>query len=212
MSLELFHVLEMSKHNGYRDIITGDQSWFVFNYPPKGGWVMEDQDSPVFENPDSHFEKMMITVIWGVYGTYIVDELPEGVRYTSTYFVEYVLKPLEKQKAQIWNRSNKHKIWLHLDNCKVHNSKLTQNAMDISVFKRAPHPPYSPDLAPSDFFLFGYIKGKLNGHSYKTREQLFQAIHSLIDEIPYSIRWKVFDEWMDRCQWVYAHDGTYFQR
>jgi hypothetical protein len=27
--------------------------------------------------------------------------------------------------------------------------------------KQAPHPPYSPDLAPSDFFLFGYVKGKM---------------------------------------------------
>jgi hypothetical protein len=27
--------------------------------------------------------------------------------------------------------------------------------------KQAPHPLYSPDLAASDFFLYGYFKGKL---------------------------------------------------
>jgi hypothetical protein len=30
--------------------------------------------------------------------------------------------------------------------------------------KQAPHPPYSPDLAPSDLFLFGYAKGMLMGY------------------------------------------------
>jgi hypothetical protein len=27
--------------------------------------------------------------------------------------------------------------------------------------QRIPHPDYSPDLGPSEFFLFGYIKRKL---------------------------------------------------
>jgi len=50
--------------------------------------------------------------------------------------------------------------------------------MDISVFKREPHPSYSPDLAPSDFFLFGYLKGKFNDHSFETQEQLYEAIRT----------------------------------
>ena len=53
--------------------------------------------------------------------------------------------------------------------------------MNISVFKRAPHPSYSPDLVPSEFFLFGYHKEKLNGHLFETREQLYEAIRTFID-------------------------------
>jgi hypothetical protein len=34
--------------------------------------------------------------------------------------------------------------------------------------KQALHRPYSPDLAPSDFFLFGYDKGKLTGYRAET--------------------------------------------
>ena len=48
--------------------------------------------------------------------------------------------------------------------------------MQLSVFQRAPHPPYSPDLAPSDFFLFGYVKEKLGGQSFKTREELYEFV------------------------------------
>ena len=44
----------------------------------------------------------MITVIWGVYGTYILYELPEGEHFNSTYFIERILKLLEDQKDVIW--------------------------------------------------------------------------------------------------------------
>jgi hypothetical protein len=35
-----------------------------------------------------------------------------------------------------------------------------------------PHPPYSPDLAPYDFFLFPKIKLKLKGRQFDTTEEI----------------------------------------
>ena len=69
---------------------------FPFYYPSKGVWVLEDQNPPVFENPDCHVEKMMITVIWGVYGTYLGDDHLKGTHFNSMQFVESILKPLEE--------------------------------------------------------------------------------------------------------------------
>ena len=209
---ELFSILEKSKHNAYRDIITGDQSWFIYNYSPDGAWVLEDDEAPVFSKNKICIAKMMITVIWGVWGVYIVDELPEGMHLNSTYFVEHILFPLDKQKDQIWPGKGNHKIWLHLDNCKVHNSRYTQVAMEKTDFKRSPHPPYSPDIAPSDFFLFGYVKEKLKGQAFKERSTLFEAILSIIQSIPIEMKRRVFDEWAHRCQWVSQHEGLYFQK
>ena len=208
--MELFQVLTKSKHNSYRDIITGDQSWFLYNYSPKGQWVLEDDSAPVFSNSRLFVSKMMITVKWGVYGTYIIDELPEGEHLNSEYFVEHILYPLEDKKDEIWPGRRKHKIWLHLDNCRVHNSQYTQKEIQNSSFKRAPHPPYSPDIAPSDFFIFGYIKGKLEGLSFKTRDALFETIFNIIEGISIELKRKVFDEWADRCQWVSSHEGLYY--
>ena len=91
-----------------------------------------------------------------------------------TWFLNrYSEKPAAKKKEILvyrftdfnidwsFNGNGERKIWLHLDNCKVHNSKKTSEAIEQFGFKRAPHPPYSPDIAPSDFFLFGYTKTKL---------------------------------------------------
>jgi transposase len=40
---------------------------------------------------------------------------------------------------------------IHMDNARVHTARATQEKLDVSRFKRTPQPPYSPDIAPSDF-------------------------------------------------------------
>ena len=42
--------------------------------------------------------------------------------------------------------------------------QLSGKTSDIVV----PHPPYSPDLAPADFFLFPKLKTTLRGHRFQT--------------------------------------------
>jgi histone-lysine N-methyltransferase SETMAR len=49
--------------------------------------------------------------------------------------------------------------------------------------KSAPHPPYSPDLAPSDFYLFGYIKRCLAGLSFEDADRLLAAVEGVLEGI-----------------------------
>jgi hypothetical protein len=71
-----------------------------------------------------------------------------------------------------------------------------------------PHPPYSPDLAPSDFFLFGYIKEKLTDYDYRTREELKSAIIEICNEISDDVLINVFHSWLKRVKWVIRHAGS----
>jgi hypothetical protein len=48
--------------------------------------------------------------------------------------------------------------------------------MNHNSLKRAPHPPYSPDLAPSDFYQFGYVKHQLQGHEFTEGAEIISAI------------------------------------
>ena len=43
-------------------------------------------------------------------------------------------------------------------------------------FEIIEHPPYSPDLAPSDYFLFGNLKNYLRGTSYGSDNDVFEAV------------------------------------
>jgi hypothetical protein len=68
--------------------------------------------------------------------------------------------------------------------------------------------PYSPDLAPSDFFLFGYVEGKLMGHRAETPSELLVRIQVILAEIPRETLNAVFLEWMEPLQKYMRVDET----
>ena len=46
-----------------------------------------------------------------------------------------------------------------------------------------PHPPYSPDLAPSDFFLFPKLKMKLKGRRIQTLEEIQAESQAVLNKL-----------------------------
>jgi hypothetical protein len=75
--------------------------------------------------------------------------------------------------------------------------------------KQAPHPSYSPDLVPSDFFLFGYVKGTLVGYRAEAPSELLVRIRVIPAEIPRETLNAVFLEWMERLQKYVQVNGEY---
>jgi histone-lysine N-methyltransferase SETMAR len=69
------------------------------------------------------------------------------------------MKQLKKKRpamvAQQW--------WFHWDNAPVHTAAVVQEWLAAHGVQVIRHPPYSPDLAPADFFLFRGVKEKLTG-------------------------------------------------
>ena len=49
--------------------------------------------------------------------------------------------------------------------------------------KAVSHPPYSPDLAPCDFWLFSKLKENLRGCRYETIEEMKEAVTKVIDTL-----------------------------
>jgi hypothetical protein len=73
----------------------------------------------------------------------------------------------------------------------------------------AAHSPYSPDLAPSNFYLFGHVKGVLRGESFETGKSLFLAIEGTLRSLEKSTSTKVFLEWMTRPERCIDANGGY---
>ena len=68
---------------------------------------------------------------------------------------------------------------MHQDNAPVHNSILVTDYLSKMDTKTVPQPPYNPDLAPSDFWLFP----KLRGCRYETIEEMKEAVTKVIDTL-----------------------------
>jgi hypothetical protein len=60
---------------------------------------------------------------------------------------------------------------------------MSRDYIGLNRTKQAPHSSYSPDLAASDFFLFGYVKGKLMGYRAETPCELLVRIRVILAEI-----------------------------
>ena len=58
-------------------------------------------------------------------------------------------------------------VLLLQDNAPAHTSQVAMTAATECRFDFLPHPPYSPDMAPSDFYLFPKLKSYLRGTQYE---------------------------------------------
>ncbi len=59
-----------------------------------------------------------------------------------------------------------HQLYLHQDNAPAHNALMTQARLMETGIDLLPHPAYSPDMAPSDYFLFPRLKRELRGRCF----------------------------------------------
>jgi len=69
-------------------------------------------------------------------------------------------------------------------------------------FEQLSHPPYSPELAPNDFYLFRYLKKHLRGTRFFDGYELKQATESYLDDMPQEFYLTGIKELFDRSRSV----------
>jgi histone-lysine N-methyltransferase SETMAR len=79
----------------------------------------------------------------------------------NVYFVTNILTPLEKAIFPQGRAPHQKRLVIHRDNCSVHTSRASIDWLEEHGMPRMPQPPYSPDLASSDFYFFPTIEEKL---------------------------------------------------
>jgi hypothetical protein len=72
---------------------------------------------------------------------------------------------------------------VHADNAPPHTAKLSSQYFNENRMKSAPHPLYFPDVAPSNFYLFGYAKRCRAGLSFEHADQLLAAVEGVLEGI-----------------------------
>ena len=110
-----------------------------------------------------------------------------------------------------WKDQTEKKIIVHYDNARPHIAKIVNDFLESHDMDKAPHPPFSPDIAPSDFYLFGYIKGLLAGKEFDSPEQLLSDVTQILEEIPTITLLKVFQQWESRLIHVIDSNGDYIE-
>jgi hypothetical protein len=95
-----------------------------------------------------------------------------------------------------WGRNRPRKYsrdtFFHLGNAIPHRAPRDFDRLGTT---RLLHPPYSPDLALCDFWLFGTLKRKLEGSTFGDPVEVLTALSTILSMIPLDEFIAVFDEW-----------------
>jgi len=100
---------------------------------------------------------------------------------TYAYLLKNHLRPAIKSKRRGLLRTG---VLLQHDNARPHNARSTIATIQDLSFECLPHPLYSPDLAPSNFQVFGPLKEAMEGKSFRSDEEVQQAVHEWLRSQP----------------------------
>ena len=142
-------------------IVTGDETWFHYYEPEtkfqSSQWKRKHEGVPIKIKSAPSAGKRMATVFWVRKGILSIDWLPEKTTINSDYYISELEELREVIKRERLGKLSKG-ILLQHDNARPHVSYQTKDAIRRLGFECLPHPPYSPDLAPSNYWLFGEMK------------------------------------------------------
>ena len=194
-------------------IVTGDESW-IYAYEPERKqqstvWVFQDEPNPTKVVRARSTSKQMVACFFGKTGHVATVPLEERRTVNSEWYTTICLPEVF---GQIRKTNKRRRIILHQDNASCHTSRLTTDFMNSQKIELMGHPPYSPDLAPNDFFLFPNVKNKLRGQRFSLAEDAVDAFKNHIMEVSQEDWKNCFDKWFERMQKCIDHKGEYFEK
>jgi histone-lysine N-methyltransferase SETMAR len=119
----------------------------------------------------------MLTLFWeerGVIMEHYMDRLNAVTSATCVDLLKNHQHPAIKSKRRGRLSTG---VLLQYDNAPPHTVRSTVATIQDLSFKCLPHPPYSSDLAPSDFNVFGPLKQAMGGKSFRSDKEVQQVVH-----------------------------------
>ena len=144
-----------------------DESW-IYCYDPEtkrqsSQWKHAGSPRPKKARQSKSTHKLLMIPFFDSTGMIYMHWVPTGKTVNKEYYV-VVLREFRKRfrwkRLALFNSGQWH---FHPDNAPVHNSILVTDYLAKMGINTVPYPPYSPDLAPCDFWLFPKLRGDGRG-------------------------------------------------
>ena len=149
----------------------------------------------------------MMRSIGGVRKSVHQSWLAKGLRWGLGFLCwgfKGVKEEITSEEALLFKSGQWH---FHQDNAPDHNSILVTDYLSNMGTKTFPWPPYRPDLAPCDFWLFP----KLRGCRYEKIEKMKEAVdEDYWHDDTRGLSW-AFQKLMERCKKCITAGGDYFE-
>jgi histone-lysine N-methyltransferase SETMAR len=195
-------------------IVTMDESAVSFHTPESKmqskQWTKKGQPGPIKAKVHATRNKQMVLAFFDNEGLIYTNYVPKGQTVNANYIVDALSKFLVIFKTKRPNKAAQ-QWFFHWDNAPVHTAAVVQDWMAARDFRLIDHPPYSPDLAPADFFLFPTIKRQLAGKTLTqgTFKTMWEGAARSIAKEAYAT---AFRRWYERCEKCVQIGGGYVEK
>lgn len=203
------------KDNFLDSIVTGDETW-AFHFTPETKQQSREWRHPSSPKPRKFKQtqsagKVMATVFWDRKGVLLVDFMPAGTTINADRYCE----TLKKLRRAIQNRRrgmlSKGVSILH-DNARPHVARQTVALLQNFGWNIITHPPYSPDLAPSDYHLFPKLKEHLAGRRFCSDEEVKDEVQRFLKDMAASWYDMGIQKLPQRLQKCIDRNGDYVEK
>ena len=210
-------LLKYSKADSQRhsEVITGDETWIYFydmqTKQQSSKWIFEDEVPDTIPKRFMAVGKRMFAIFLTTRGLLEFVMLPAKHTVTAAWYTECCLPKVFQAVEGLRPKSGIRGMKFHHDNAPAHTAGRTKEFLRQSGLEMIEHPPYNPDLAPSDFWLFPNLKRHLKCRRFESESELIAAFLEAVECIPVSSYSKLFDTWLHRCQRCIDANGEYFE-
>jgi histone-lysine N-methyltransferase SETMAR len=194
------------KHQSWHFVITLDKSWFYLFTGHEQIWLQADQETRQRAKDMIQDKKMMVTIAWNALGFHLIEALPKGRGFNAECYRDHILTELIRFRREAGERY----LVIPADNARPSTAQKCRTFCAENGLRPATHSPYSPDLTPSDFFLFGYVQGRLQGIIFPSGEELLAGICRVLRDIPLETFAQVFEHCLERLEWICQNNGSYY--
>jgi histone-lysine N-methyltransferase SETMAR len=197
-------------------LITMDEMWVYWDHNVRRqhrGWRGVNETPNVEVRTGMTVRKHMVSVFWDVKGVIMMEVLPRGQTITADVYcqqLDRLVIALQENRRRRAGDGFVQYQYLH-DNARPHPARQTIEKLGQIGFCVLPHPPYSPDLSPSDYFLFSCMKSSLWGREFNSAEEIQIALQAWLATKPRSFFADGIRKLPDRWQRCVAHQGAYFE-
>jgi len=202
--------------NFLQQIVTGDETW-ILHYEPESkqqSMQLKHPSSPVAKKfkMQPSAGKLMLTVFWDSQGPILETYQERETTVTSAMYCDMLqreLKPAIHSKRR--GKLSKEILLLH-DNVRLHTAAHTLETLKQLKWEAMEHPAYSPDLAPSDFHLFGPLKNPLRGRRFSCDDDVKAAVHQWLRAQPKTFFANGIKKLVGRWEKRIAKQGDYVEK
>ena len=183
-------------HRQLRELVIGDETWVHFFQPERKiknqVWIGKNMRRPTIARRALTTKKVLYAIFVNANGIVTRYPVPRGRSITANLFTSKILPKLHQFYKKRRPKTGFKGIKLLHDNAPAHKAKLIQDYLRRHKVAELPHPAYSPDLAPCDFFLFPKLKEALSGRRFQSRSALGSAVFQYLRAIPNTTYKKCF--------------------